>query len=147
MEIFGTKFYSSGDRYWRRKRYQKLRQDYGSIRNKNIRIARLGGDKSSSASSSSRKLAWRIKVVPKLRLRIVMAAPLKLAAKLKNGYLDMMVRLAGSVGYLNTNLVFGNRRVPKARHVKSTCTNEEFRNRIIYEMFKNISSAHELNPM
>ncbi|CAI0547611.1 unnamed protein product [Linum tenue] len=76
-----------------------------------------------------------------------MAAPLKLAAKLKNGYLDLMVRLAGSVGYLNTNLVFGNRRVPKARHVKSTCTNEEFRNRIIYEMFKNISAAHELNPM
>ncbi|CAI0547609.1 unnamed protein product [Linum tenue] len=139
MEIFGTKFYSSGDRHWRRKRYQKLQQD-GSIRNKNIRIARLG-------ASSSRKLAWRIKVVHKLRLRIVMAAPLKLAAKLKNGYLDLMVRLAGSVGYLNTNLVFGNRRVPKARHVKSTCTNEEFRNRIIYEMFKNISAAHELNPM
>ncbi|CAL1390678.1 unnamed protein product [Linum trigynum] len=145
MEIFGTKLYSgAGDRYWRSKRYQKL-QD-GSIRNKNIRTVRLGGGQS---SSPSRRLGWRIKAVPKLRLRlrVVMSAPLKLAAKLKNGYLDMMVRLAGSVGYLNTNLVFGNRRVPKARQVKSSSTSEEFRNRIIYEMFKNISAAHELSPM
>ncbi|CAI0451410.1 unnamed protein product [Linum tenue] len=143
MEIFGTKLYSgAGDRYWRSKRYQKL-QD-GSIRNKNIRTVRLGG-----GQSPSRRLGWRIKAVPKLRLRlrVVMAAPLKLAAKLRNGYLDMMVRLAGSVGYLNTNLVFGNRRVPKARQVRSSCTNEEFQNRIIYEMFKNISAAHELSPM
>ncbi|CAI0547608.1 unnamed protein product [Linum tenue] len=147
MEIFGTKFHSTGDRYWRRKRYQKL-QDGAVGRNKNIRIARLGDNNNNNNNGSGgNKLVWRIKVVPKLRLRVAAAAPLKLAAKLRNRYMDMMVRLAGSVGFLNTHMVFGNRRIPKARQVRMSCTDEEFQNRIIYEMFKNISAAHELNPM
>ncbi|CAI0451017.1 unnamed protein product [Linum tenue] len=136
MQIFGTKFHSTGDRYWRSKRYQKL-QD-GATRNKNVRIARLGDDNNK---------VWKIKVVPKLRLRVVAAAPVKLAARLKNGYMDMMVRLAGSVGYLNTQMVFGNKRVPKARQVWMSCSDEQFQRRIVCEMLKNISAAHELNPM
>ncbi|CAL1405371.1 unnamed protein product [Linum trigynum] len=139
MEIFGTKFHSTGDRYWRRKRYQKL-QDGAVGRNKNIRIARLGDNNNKNNGSGGNKLVWRIKVVPKLRLRVA-------AAKLRNRYMDMMVRLAGSVGFLNTHMVFGNRRIPKARQVRMSCTDEEFQNRIIYEMFKNISAAHELTPM
>ncbi|CAI0451411.1 unnamed protein product [Linum tenue] len=115
MQIFGTKFHSTRDRYWRSKRYQKL-QDGGATRNKNVRIARLGDNN----KGGGYKLVWKIKVVPKLRLRVVAAAPVKLAAKLKNGYMDMMVRLAGSVGYLNTQMVIGNKRIPKARQSKST---------------------------
>ncbi|CAN1122614.1 hypothetical protein LINPERHAP2_LOCUS1442 [Linum perenne] len=72
---------------------------------------------------------------------------MKLAAKLKNKYVDMMVRVAGSVGSLNTNMVFGNKRIPKARQLKMSGSDEQFQNRIIYEMFKNISSAHELSPL
>ncbi|CAN1122612.1 hypothetical protein LINPERPRIM_LOCUS2821 [Linum perenne] len=140
MELIPT----SWNRYWRRNRYQRLND--APLRRRNIRVARLGGgDKS---SSSPGRLGWRIKVVPKLRrLRVVVAAPLKLVAKLKNKYVDMMVRVAGSVGSLNTNMVFGNKRIPKARQLKMSCSDEQFQNRIIYEMFKNISSAHELSPL
>ncbi|CAL1390677.1 unnamed protein product [Linum trigynum] len=141
MEIFGTKIHSTRDRYWRSKRYQKL-QD-GATRNKNVRIARLGDNN----KGGGYKLVWKIKVVPKLRLRVVAAAPVKLAARLKNGYMDMMVRLAGSVGYLNTQMVFGNKRIPKARQVRMSATDDQFQRRIVYEMLKNISAAHELNPM
>ncbi|CAN1122616.1 hypothetical protein LINPERPRIM_LOCUS2824 [Linum perenne] len=141
MELIPT----SWSRHWMRKnRYQRLND--APLRRRNIRVARLGigGDKS---SSSPGRLAWRIKVVPKLRVRVAVAAPLKLAAKLKNKYVDMMVKVAGSVGSLNTNMVFGNKRIPKARQLKMSGSDEQFQNRIIYEMFKNISSAHELSPL
>ncbi|CAN0913676.1 hypothetical protein LINGRAHAP2_LOCUS28080 [Linum grandiflorum] len=134
MELIPT----SWNRYWRRNRYRRLNDM--PIRKRNIRVARLGGGDRLSPG-------WRIKVVAKVRLRVVVTAPLKLVAKLKNSYVDMMVKLAGNVGSLNTNRVFGNKRIPKARQLRMSCSDWEFQNRIIYEMFKNISSAHELNPM
>ncbi|CAN0913677.1 hypothetical protein LINGRAHAP2_LOCUS28081 [Linum grandiflorum] len=136
MELIPT----SWNRYWRRNRYQRLND--APLRKRNIRVARLGG-----GGGGGERLGWRIKVVAKVRLRVVVTAPLKMVARLKNSYVDMMVKLAGSVGSLNTNRVFGNKRIPKARQLRMSCSDEEFRNRIIYEMFKNVSAAHELGTL
>ncbi|CAN0918620.1 hypothetical protein LINGRAHAP2_LOCUS30974 [Linum grandiflorum] len=142
MELIPT----SWNRYWRRNRYQRLNE--APLRKRNIRVARLGGGGGGGGERlSPGRLGWRIKVVAKVRLRVVVTAPLKLVARLKNNYVDMMVKLAGSVGSLNTNRVFGNKRIPKARQLRMSCSDEEFRNRIIYEMFKNVSAAHELAPL
>ncbi|CAN0896610.1 hypothetical protein LINGRAHAP2_LOCUS18602 [Linum grandiflorum] len=144
MKLVPKKIYSSLSRYWRRKRYQRIHD--GAIRNKTARITRLGGHRDNNNNRAG-KLVWKIKVVPKLRLRVIVRAPLKLAGKLKNSYLDMMVRIADTVGHSNTDRVLGNKRVPKSRQLGMSDANLDFESRILYEMVKNISASHELSPM
>ncbi|KAL0015366.1 hypothetical protein SO802_002435 [Lithocarpus litseifolius] len=99
MELIPKPVQGTLKRYWRRQRYQRL---HGSkpVR-KNVKITRFGG--------SPRRRVWRIRAVPKLRLKNF--TPLKLWTKIKNAYMNMMVSLAGNVGSLNTSNVFGGRRL------------------------------------
>jgi hypothetical protein len=87
---------------------------------------------------------WRIRAVPKLRLKI--GSPLKLWTKLKNAYMNTMLSLAGNVGHLSNNNVFGGKRIPKARQVPLAYSFEEIENRLIVEIYKALASR-ELTPM
>ncbi|KAG4120916.1 hypothetical protein ERO13_D11G172400v2 [Gossypium hirsutum] len=109
--------------YWRRRRYQRL---HGGevIKKKNVKLTRIG--------ARSRRF-WKIKAIPKLRWR-----PMKLLTKLKNGYMNMMLRLAG------TENQFGGKRIPKARKVALGYSCYEFDQRLVYEIYKNLSATHEL---
>ncbi|KAJ6684326.1 hypothetical protein OIU85_007962 [Salix viminalis] len=114
MERAPSSFGGSWKRYWRRKRYQRL-----DGAGKKITVARLGGIP---------RRGWRVKAAPKLRiLKSNIASPLKLMSKLKNAYITMMLGLAGEVDGTN---VFGNKRVPSGRQVKSTNPSEEFERKI-----------------
>ncbi|KAL9427687.1 hypothetical protein AB3S75_029800 [Citrus x aurantiifolia] len=111
-------------RCWRRRGYQKL----NDARKRNVRVIRLKGP------SSSR--CWRIKAVPKLCFKII-ASPLRLWTKFKNGYIRKMNNLAGKVGSLNNDNVFGGRRIPRARQGdKVIYSNEEIENRLVLEIYK-----------
>ncbi|KAH1081905.1 hypothetical protein J1N35_021666 [Gossypium stocksii] len=116
-------------RYWRRRRYQRL---HGGevIKKKNVKVTKIG-------ARSGR--FWKIKAIPKLRWR-----PMKLLTKLKNGYMNMMIRLAGTVGHLTTENQFGGKRIPKARKVALGYSSYEFDQRLVYEIYKNLSATHEL---
>ncbi|OIW05499.1 hypothetical protein TanjilG_27629 [Lupinus angustifolius] len=63
---------------------------------------------------------WRIK--PITRVKWVMSSPLKMLAKLKNGYRNIMLRLEGY-------------------------SIDEFEARLIYEISKTLIASHELYPM
>lgn len=58
-----------------------------------------------------------------------------------------MVRLAGNVGSLNGNNVFGGKRIPKARQVAKGYSGDAFEARLIYEISKVLVASRELNPM
>lgn len=128
MEITAMRPFSSGSvkRYLRRREYKRLHDEIAE--QKRGRVARFG--------RGGPRRFWKIRLVPRLRWRIV-ASPLKLLAGLKNAYVRMMFSLAGNVGSLNTNNVFGAKRIPKARQAPTTTvySAEEIENRLIYEIY------------
>lgn len=139
MQILSNPFSGSSKRHWRRRRYQRL---HGAITNrKNLKTLRFRGGPQRS---------WRIKVVPKLRLRTAILSPLKIWSKLKNAYVNMMLNLAGNVGHLNNENVFGGKRIPKARQVSKGYSSNEFENRLVFEIYKALVAsswilAHEVS--
>ncbi|KAM7520283.1 hypothetical protein LguiB_019245 [Lonicera macranthoides] len=133
MQNLSNPFNSSSKTYWRRRRYQRLG---GATNRKNLKTVRFGGGPQRS---------WRIKVIPKLRLKPVILSPFKIWSKLKNAYVNMMLNLAGKVGHSNNVNVFGEIRIPKARQVsKAAYSTNDFNNRLILEIYKSLMVSHEL---
>ncbi|MCD9637716.1 hypothetical protein HAX54_021153 [Datura stramonium] len=118
---------------WRRsRRYHRV----DGTGRKNIKVTKFGG------KSQKRTILWRIKAIPKLKLKIF--SPLRLWNKFRNAYMNMMLHLAGNVNY--GDHVFGGKRIPKARQVELAYTNTEFENRLIYEIYKSMVPSMELYP-
>lgn len=139
MELLPKKSYGSLKRLWRRRRYRRI-DDETRIR-KNVKVTRFGG--------GEKKRYWKIKALPKLRiLRPIGSAPLKLLSKVKNAYMEMMLNLAGNVGYLNNNNAFGTKRIPKERKVDAIVySGHEVEERLVLEIYKALAAsrgAHEL---
>ncbi|KAL3525491.1 hypothetical protein ACH5RR_013863 [Cinchona calisaya] len=134
MGLLANPFNGNLKRQWRRRKYKRLNSS-----RKNVKLIKFGGNKEKRSS------AWKIRAIPKLRLKF--ASPLKLWTKFKNAYMTMMLRLAGNVGGMNNNgSVFGGKRIPKGRQVPLTYKNQEFENRLIYEIYKSLVVSMELNP-
>ena len=134
MDLIPKPNQGSLKRYWRRQQYQRLHGSKSS--RKNVKVTRFG--------AGSPRRVWRIRAVRKLRFKIF--SPFKLWTKLKNTYMNMMVSLAGNVGYLNTSNIFGGKWVPKARQVSHVVySTEEVESRIILEIYKALLASRELN--
>ncbi|XP_041007551.1 uncharacterized protein LOC121252134 [Juglans microcarpa x Juglans regia] len=137
MELIPKPIRGSLKRCWRRQQYQRL---YGSKTNRrNMKVMRFG---------DSPRRVWRIRsAIPKLRWKI--GSPFKIWAKLKNAYINMMVNLAGNVGYLSTANVFGGKRIPKGRQgtAAAVYSVEEVENRLIFEIYKVLQASRELSTV
>ncbi|KAI9128060.1 hypothetical protein K1719_001053 [Acacia pycnantha] len=132
----------SGQRLMRYRRLVGGGDSMGKTKKKKTKMVRLKGT----------RRYWRIKAIPKLSL--VMRSPLKLMNKLKNAYIDFMLKLSGKVkgGSLNiTNGVgdgvFGQKRTPKSRQVTEKFSMNEFEARLIYEISKVLAASREIDPM
>ncbi|XP_010279430.1 PREDICTED: uncharacterized protein LOC104613349 [Nelumbo nucifera] len=132
MESLSLPFYGSLKRYWRRRRYHRL--EGSTTGRKNMKIVMIGGNT---------RRVWKIRPIPRLRLK--MLSPMKVLVRLKEAYMNMMLKLAGNVGYLNNNNMFGNKRIPKARQVKTVSSNEEFEMRLILEIYKSLAASRQLS--
>ncbi|KAL8472636.1 hypothetical protein ACS0TY_029733 [Phlomoides rotata] len=97
---------------------------------RNLKVARLGAEKRS----------WRLRLAPKLHL----ASPVKLLYKLKSVYTSMMLKLATNSGSSNSTNVFGTKRIPESREAKMGYSRTEFENRLVFEIYKSMSSSLEL---
>ncbi|KAL8472634.1 hypothetical protein ACS0TY_029093 [Phlomoides rotata] len=98
---------------------------------RSLKVARLGAEKRS----------WRLRLAPKLRL----ASPVKLWYKMKSVYTNMMLKLATNSGSSNSNNVFGAKRInPESGDGKMEYSRTEFENRLVFEIYKSISSSLEL---
>ncbi|KAI4352173.1 hypothetical protein L6164_006451 [Bauhinia variegata] len=121
--------YGGIKRYLRQRQYQRL--DGSGTDRKKTKIIRLRG---------SPRRYWRIKPIAKLRW--VVKSPLKVWAKLRNAYVDFMLRLAG-----NEDPFFGGKRIPKARQMSKVYSGDAFEARLIYEISKVLVASRELNSM
>ncbi|TKY64821.1 hypothetical protein E2542_SST07672 [Spatholobus suberectus] len=132
--IFPKPTYGGIKRYLRRRRYQRLHGGATTGRRK-MAIIRL----------RSPRRYWRIRAIP--RLRWMMRSPLKMLTKLKNAYMNFMLRLAGNVGAMNSDNIFGVKRIPKARQVSKGYSGDEFGARLVFEISKTLVASYELYPM
>lgn len=107
----------------------------------NARHVRGGGRKMKTVRlGGSPQRAWRIKSSPKLKLKVILVSPFKLMKKLKNAYLNMMLTISGGGGDGST---FGDKRVPKARHVPIASSTSEFDRRLVLEIYKSLVVSRE----
>ncbi|KAK6151018.1 hypothetical protein DH2020_015950 [Rehmannia glutinosa] len=118
-------------RQWKRRGYNRL----SPTNRRNTKVARFG--------AANSKRSWRLRLAPKLRL-IRLASPLKLWSRLKNAYVNMMLRFANNSGSSNSVNVFGVKRIPKARDAKMAYSRTEFENRLIFEIYKSMVASYEL---
>lgn len=120
-------------RYWRRREYKRLHAETTADQ-KRVQVTRYrrGGP----------RRFGKIRVIPKLRWRI--SSSLNLLARLKNAYVRMMFSLAGNVGSLNTNNVFGSKRIPKARQAPTVYSADEIESRLVYEIYMALKASRDL---
>ncbi|KAI3787494.1 hypothetical protein L1987_42002 [Smallanthus sonchifolius] len=78
MERMTTRLYQGVNGYWRRRRYE-----------------RLGGKSRGGSGLKWRKRFWRIRIVRKLKLKLSYS-PKKLLTGIRDGYVNMMMRMANS---------------------------------------------------
>ncbi|KAL2504366.1 Uncharacterized protein Adt_19987 [Abeliophyllum distichum] len=118
------------------KRQQRRRRGYNRSTNRknNMKTIQFGG-----ATTRS----WRFRLTPKLGLK--MASPLKLWFKLKNAYMNVMLKLATNSGTSKDGNIFGAKRIPKVRQVPTDYSRTEFDNRLIHEIYKSMVASMELS--
>ncbi|CAJ1843097.1 unnamed protein product [Sphenostylis stenocarpa] len=132
--LFPKATYGGIKRYLRRQRYRRLHGGAATGRRK-IAIIQLRGP----------RRQWRMRTIP--RLRWVLRSPLKILAKVKNVYINFMLRMAGNIGAVNSDKIFGVKRIPKAREVSKSYRGQEFEARLVFEISKTLVTSYELYPM
>lgn len=104
-----------------------------------MRVARLGGNV---------KRSWKVRVMPRLRLRlrILLPSPVRILARMRDAYVDAMLRLSGKAGSLRSgaDLSFGVQKVPKAKARVSKSAIEDFESRLLFEIYKSIAESRQL---
>ncbi|KAJ1443214.1 hypothetical protein SESBI_00502 [Sesbania bispinosa] len=125
--------YGGIKRYLRRRRYQRLDDGAVATGGRKAKILRL---------RRSPRRYWKIKAVPKMTW-VMIRSPLKMLTKLKNAYVNFMLRS------MNTDNLFGTKRIPKAREVSHGAyySRDAFEARLIFEISKALVASHELHPM
>ncbi|OAY69078.1 hypothetical protein ACMD2_27420 [Ananas comosus] len=137
MEAFPYKFTRGIRAYWRRRKYQKL-DNSGS--RKAAKVARLGAG--GRPAGGSRRF-WKLRSI--FRIRVKIASPGRLLARLRDAYVDAMLGLAGKGGGLSVGNgpdAFWSRRVPRSKPVRDVPG--EFERRLIIEVYKSLVASGEI---
>ncbi|XP_073148071.1 uncharacterized protein [Henckelia pumila] len=127
--------------YWRRKGYQRF--NGGARRKRKMRVVELGS--ASVDGSVRRRRFWRIKLTPRLNLRLRAFSPKKLLLGLRDAYVNMMLKIA------NTSVInsgFGGAVAGNGVGGFGMRPLKEYDERMILEIYKSIvmSSQSELAP-
>ena len=133
----------NGKNYWRKKGYNLL--DGAALPRRTTQVVQIKGD-----GGKPRRL-WRLKRAPKLGysyLKKMVRSPKKLWLKFKEGYINMMLRLAGDMGHINGGGLFEKKRISQARKVPLKYKNmEEFEARLVLEIYKSLSTSKGLSEV
>ncbi|KAJ4709863.1 Transcriptional repressor NrdR like [Melia azedarach] len=133
--ILPSSYHESLKRYWRRRKYQRV---YGK---RKIQVLRLGGG--AASHSQRRRLFWRIRRIPRLRLKII--SPIKLLRKFHDAYVNMMICLANKIVNSSSNggLLRG-KKVAKAREIMVSSGEEVVDARLVMEIYKKLTASRQL---
>ncbi|XP_042502599.1 uncharacterized protein LOC122079889 [Macadamia integrifolia] len=139
MDKSSIPIYGSLKRYWSGRTYQRLDGGVFIVRKK-LRVLRLGGNNSTRRSSSSTS---KIRETLKLQLKI-RKWPMKVLGKIREGYINMMLGLAGNVGYFeDSKNVFGEKRIPRGRPIPSVSKLKEFDKKLVLKVYNSIAASRE----
>jgi hypothetical protein len=103
-------------RFMQRRRYTRL---HGGGRSNRMRIAKLGRRKGTGVF-----LVWKVKAVPKLRLRVVRTAAKSWGRRMRDAYVDMMM------GFTRSCTI----RSKPARRMAV----QDFNTKVVIEMYKSL---------
>ncbi|CAI9781081.1 unnamed protein product [Fraxinus pennsylvanica] len=132
MEGVSVTVYRRITRYWRRKGYERLNGNAGG-RGRKSRVV----EQAASDGNSRRRRFWRIKLTPRLKLKLRFT-PKKFLCGLRDAYVNMMMKLANtrmistgcSGGYAGDGVTgYGLRPI------------KEYDERMIVEIYKSIIMA------
>ncbi|KAJ9140806.1 hypothetical protein P3X46_031406 [Hevea brasiliensis] len=134
MDKFSSACYNSIKRCWRRRKYQRLGR--GSNNKRKLKIIRLGG-------GSTRRL-WKLRTTRKLQWKLV--SPFRLLINFHEAYVEMMIRVANSMGTLNNKgWLGGNKKVAKEKEISIVCCGEEvIDTRLVMEIYKRLAVSRQL---
>lgn len=113
MKQITTQVYQRAKVYCRRRRYERL-----------------------GSKSTSRKRFWRIRITPKLKLKIK-RFPKTLLIRIRDGYVNMMMRLA------NSPVVTGNSSYGTGIAKFGTNPVKEYDDKVIVEFYKTILAKRD----
>ncbi|XP_057786790.1 uncharacterized protein LOC131004182 [Salvia miltiorrhiza] len=91
MEGVSTTVYKGIRGYWRRKGYERID---AAGRKRKTRVVELGSAADGSAAAPRRR-SWRIKLTPRLKLKLRFS-PKKLLLGLRDAYVGMMMKIANT---------------------------------------------------
>ncbi|GFQ02465.1 hypothetical protein PHJA_002390400 [Phtheirospermum japonicum] len=131
MEGVSNAVYKGIKGYWRRKGYERL-DGGGGGRKRKVRVVKLASAATGEGSKRRRRF-WRIKLTPRLKLKLRFS-PKKFLIGLRDAYVNMMMKIANSRviggGYPGDGVMgFGLRPV------------KEYDERMIVEIYKSIVMA------
>ncbi|KZV21576.1 hypothetical protein F511_11069 [Dorcoceras hygrometricum] len=132
MEGFSASVYDGIRGYWRRKGYQRVNS---TRRKRKMRVVDLGSPGPAGGTVRRRRF-WRIKLTPRLNLKLRFS-PKKLLLGLRDAYVNMMLRIA------NTSVVssgFGGA-VAGSGAAGFGMRLKEYDERMILEIYKSIVMA------
>ncbi|XP_074306300.1 uncharacterized protein LOC141641541 [Silene latifolia] len=135
MESISKPF--NGKNYWKKRGYNLL--DGAAQTKRNMPVIQIRGNK----VTNKKTRFWRIKKSAKLAsLKKVFVSPKNLWQKFKNGYINMMLRMAGDTGKINGGSEFGKKKISQARNVRVKYKNfDEFEARIVLEIYRSLSTS------
>ncbi|GLT58197.1 hypothetical protein SLA2020_311110 [Shorea laevis] len=101
-----------------------------------VKVIRLGG------TASTGRWIWKIRVIPKLRLRMS-SSLFRFLARFHDASVDMMIRVANNLGKANGGGLFGGKKIAKGQHVAVLSGGEEVDSRLVMETHKRLAASRE----
>lgn len=132
----------NGKNYWKKKGYNLL--DGAAETKRNIQVVKFNGESNNSTKRLRR--FWRIRKSLKFRsLKKLIWSPKKLWSTFKNGYINMMLRMAGGV---NGGSEFERKRISQARQLQVKYkSQDEFEARLVLEIYKALRTSKGLSEI
>lgn len=139
MDIVHLAYHERLNRYWRRRKYQRI--NGASHGKRKLKILRLGG----GAADAPRRHLWRIRRVPKLHWKMI--SPIKLLAKIRDAYVGMMICLANKMANtdINGGLFKSKKNIAKQREVSILVSSgEQVDSRLVLEIYNRLAASRQL---
>ncbi|XP_075475766.1 uncharacterized protein LOC142511528 [Primulina tabacum] len=136
MEGVSAAAYNGIRGYWRRKGYNSYQRVNSNRRKRKMRVVELGS--AAVEGSVRRRRFWRIRLTPRLNLKLRAFSPKKLLFGLRDAYVNMMLKIA------NTSVIssgFGSSLAENGVAGFGMRPLKEYDDRMILEIYKSIVMA------
>ncbi|KAI3785237.1 hypothetical protein L1987_44352 [Smallanthus sonchifolius] len=92
--------------------------------------------------NNGNKKSWRVKIIKRLRWTVI--SPRNLWTNFKNAYIILMSNMAGKGGCLAAGAAFPTKKLPARASSRRISSNDQFHERLLYEIYKNFIASREL---